>query len=149
MSEHHVEAGVRVERGLLEAQLPGGRAIVGVEEGVERSGGLLDCPVPRRAVTGVLLSHYSQVGEAPRDVAAAVRRSVVHDDQLDRLVVLGENALDRLAKVGSGVVHADHHTDERLQGVISSRACSRSSLARSERRSGAVGGRPPVRLDSW
>jgi hypothetical protein len=136
--EHHVEAGISVERRLLKAQLARREAVVSVEKGVEISGGVLDGTVTGRAVASILLGDHRHLREAPGDLGCAIRRAVVDHDQLDRLVVLRQDALDRLAEIGGSVVRADHHAQERLhESPSSTGGSSRASFARSERRSGS------------
>ena len=150
MSEHDVEAGIRVQRRLLQAQLPLREAIVGIEKRKELSRGVLNGTIASRAVATVLLLDHLHPSETPSNVRGAVRRTVVDHDQLDRLIVLSEHALNRLSEIRSGVVRADHHADKRIHDPASSAGgCSRPSFARRERRRGSWGARPAVRLDAW
>src|SRR6185369_8697517 len=49
---------------------------------------------------------------APSDFSGSVGRAIVDDDDLERPVALGKNALDRLRDVALPVVHGHQHADE-------------------------------------
>jgi len=66
-----------------------------------------------RSAVLLLVHAQSRVGDAPEDVARAVGRAVVHDDDLEGRDVLGERGRDGLADETRVIERWNHDGDER------------------------------------
>lgn len=85
-----------------------------IEEGDELPPGMVEADAPRVAEAPVRLAQDAQPGvaKAPFDgVRAAVRRSVVDEEDLEAAVRLREDALERLPDVAGGVMQTDRDAD--------------------------------------
>src|SRR5581483_3022295 len=126
LAPHHArDLGVLEQVADLDGELVREDDVVRVDERDELALRDLDPRVSRRRRAAVLLPEIADLGKGLRDLAAAVGRAVVDDDHLERLVLKGEDALERLAQERLRVVDRDDDADERT----GHRPATRSAIA--------------------
>ena len=134
-----IELRVGLEVCDLARELAGMPPIVLIEKSDQLAAGRVDARVARRGRAAIGLSNDAHPTAAGgQDRRALVRRSVVHRDDLDRRVLLREDALERVAQVGGAVVDGQDAADERrghaFQGMSLSPGSGGSSASMSMRR---------------
>ena len=111
---HFVGIGGAGMSGIAEVLLNQGYTISGSDLGESATTRRLESPVPgRRRAGGGLPDVADPLAVGARDVSRAVRRAIVDDDDLQRLVSLGENAVESLSEVALAVEDRHDAADER------------------------------------
>ena len=108
---HHVRLGVLRQIPGLRGELGRKPYVVAPVEGDQLAPGGRDARVQRRGHAARLLAQIGH-GPGPGHVGSAVGGAVVHDDHLERVVVLGQDAVDRLAEVVLAIAHGNHHAHQ-------------------------------------
>ena len=111
--EHAARLRVLVEVAGLRTELRRRQDVVVVEERDQVAAREREPRVPRRRQAPVLLPHVAH-RERLRDLARPVLRAVVHEDDLERVEVLGEDALERLAQEPLAVEGGHDHSHARV-----------------------------------
>ena len=112
MTEDRVERRVGGERVELAGKLGLHPEIIRVEEPEEGPVCLLDAPIERSAESGVRLGEaVNRSAEASRDSGAAVRRTVVDDEDLAGRRRLREGAADGRSEIALAVRDGDDSAD--------------------------------------
>ena len=112
---HHSDVRIALERGELALETPRHPPVVGVAKRDELALRELHRRVPRDGLAAMLSPHVpdARVVVTVEEIGRAVRRAVVHDDELEVAERLPEDARDRVVQVVRSVVRDDRGTDQR------------------------------------
>jgi GT2 family glycosyltransferase len=121
-SEHNIRADASVEGSELKLEFPGLPNVVLVQEGDVVTADCFDARISRGAEPSARQRQTTDLrGEAAGDIPSRIRGAIIGDDNVERLVCLVEDALDRLREISLPVARRDHDSDYRVRPHLRSR----------------------------
>ena len=121
MTENQIERRVSLEAGNLPFELVWTPQVIVIEKAQKFAGGSAYADISRRGMTSLLLFDHPNFGSvSAHELRGAITGTVIHDQDLDRPVLLNENALERGNDVPAAVVSRDYDADQSVHSLAPS-----------------------------